>query len=77
MNSAVTQEQEPLTPQEPLTEQIGATQTHLGGLERDLGSIDAELARLAGEVEKFAVLEQTCGSLERLEALGEIGRAHV
>jgi hypothetical protein len=70
MNSAVTQERDPLTAQQPLTEQIGAAQGQLGGLERDLGSIDAELERLAGQVEKFALLEQTWGSLERLQSLG-------
>ncbi|HEY7670647.1 MAG TPA: AgmX/PglI C-terminal domain-containing protein [Gammaproteobacteria bacterium] len=70
MNSAVTKEPEPLSAQQPLTEQIGAAQGQLGGLERDLGSIDAELERLAGQVEKFALLEQTYGALERLEALG-------
>jgi hypothetical protein len=70
MNSAVTQEREPLPAHQPLTEQIGSAQGQLGGLERDLRSIDAELERLAGQVEKFALLEQTCGSLERLETLG-------
>jgi hypothetical protein len=70
MNSAVTQEQEPLAAQRPLTDQIGAAQGQIGGLERDLSTIDAELGRLAEQVEKFALLEQTFGSLERLDALG-------
>ena len=70
MNSAVSKEQEPLAAEQPLTEQIDAAQGELGGLKRDLGSIDAELGRLASQVEKFALLEQTCSSLERLEALG-------
>jgi hypothetical protein len=67
MNSAVTRE-----PEQPLTAQIDAAQGKLGGLAQKLQSIDAELERLAAKREQFALLEQACGSLERLQALGAV-----
>jgi hypothetical protein len=76
MNSAVTQEQMPLPGEESLaaqaelTGQIGEAQGKVGGLEQRLTAIDGELAGFAGQVEKFALLEQTCGTLERLDTLG-------
>jgi hypothetical protein len=76
MNSAVTNEQMPLPGEESqagqtaLTEQIGEAQGQIGGLEQRLTSIDGELAGFAGQVEKFALLEQTCGTLEKLDTLG-------
>jgi hypothetical protein len=60
---------EPL-PEAPLLGQIDEAQNRLGGLERDLQSIDGELGRLAGQREQYEVAAQACDSLEKLNALG-------
>jgi len=55
---------------EPLHAQIDAAQGQLGGLEQDLRAIDGELERLAAQREQYGLLEQACGSLEKLQAFG-------
>lgn len=56
--------------EQPLRVQIDETQERLGGLERDLHSIDDELVRLAAEREQYELVATACGSLEKLAALG-------
>jgi outer membrane biosynthesis protein TonB len=56
--------------QQPLRAQIDVAQGQLGGLEQDLHAIDGELGRLATQREQYELLEQACGSLENLHALG-------
>jgi outer membrane biosynthesis protein TonB len=53
-----------------LRAQIFETQERLSGLERDLQAIDGELEGLATQREQYELLEQVCGSLEKLEQLG-------
>lgn len=53
-----------------LRKQIAETEQALDGLEEALSGIDAELEGLGTQRETFSLLEQTCGTLERLEALG-------
>jgi outer membrane biosynthesis protein TonB len=60
----------PLPEDEMLREQIATEQRKLTGLEHDLEQVDGELEVLAGQREQIALLEQVCGSLERLEELG-------
>jgi hypothetical protein len=55
---------------EPLQEQVDEALEKLGGLERNLHSISGELEALALQREQHLLLEQTCGSLERLAELG-------
>jgi outer membrane biosynthesis protein TonB len=59
------------SPQEqPLRSQIDEAQKQLGGLERNLHSIDGELERLAAQREQYELVALACGSLEKLAALG-------
>jgi len=55
---------------EVLRHQIREALQKLSGLERDLSSIDGELDGLGEQRAMYELLEQTCGNLERLEALG-------
>jgi outer membrane biosynthesis protein TonB len=55
---------------EPLQAQVDQALDKLGGLERHLDSIAGELDALALQREQHLLLEQTCGSLERLAELG-------
>jgi hypothetical protein len=55
---------------EPLQAQVDQALETLGGLERNLHAITGELEALAVQREQHALLEQTCGSLERLAELG-------
>lgn len=67
---AISAESMTLPEDELLRRQIGDARRQLSGLERDLGGIDAELEALGERREKYEVLEQICGNLERLESLG-------
>jgi len=62
-------------PQQPESLQLQVDQTleNLGGLQRNLHAITGELDALAVQREQHALLEQTCGSLERLAELGAQG----
>ena len=53
-----------------LRTQISQTSEKLTGLERNLRTIDEELEGLAIQREQYELLEQVCGSLEKLEDLG-------
>ena len=70
MNAAVPQAQTP--DEQPLLEQIGTAQQKLGGLEEHLSTIAGELEELALQAEQHALLEQTCGTLDRLNELGAL-----
>jgi hypothetical protein len=63
------------TPQqsEPLQAQVDQALEKLGGLERNLHAIKGELDALAVQREQHLLLEQTCGSLEKLAELGAQG----
>jgi len=65
MNGALAKQQ-----QEPLQAQVDEALVRLGGLERNLHSIAGELEALAVQREQHLLLEQTCGSLEKLAELG-------
>ena len=65
MNEALAQQQEP-----PLQAQVDGALEKLGGLERNLQAITGELEALALQREQHLLLEQTCGSLEKLAELG-------
>src|SRR5688500_17328617 len=67
MNAAIPQQRE------PLQEQIDEALVKLGGLERNLNAITGELDELANQREQHALLEQTCGSIEKLAELGALG----
>jgi hypothetical protein len=60
----------PLSEDELLRRQIHETQRKLSSLEHDLHGIDAELDGVAEQRERYDLLEQACGSLEKLNALG-------
>jgi hypothetical protein len=64
MNAAIPQQSE------PLQAQVDEALEKLYGLERNLYSITGELDALAVQREQHALLEQCCGSLERLAELG-------
>jgi hypothetical protein len=64
MNAAMPQQSE------PLQARIDEAQEKLGGLERNLQAIKSELDELAVQREQHALLEQACGSLEKLRELG-------
>jgi outer membrane biosynthesis protein TonB len=66
MNAAMPQQGE------PLQAQVDEALEKLGGLERNLQSITGELDALSLQREQHALLEQTCGSLERLGELGAL-----
>jgi hypothetical protein len=66
MNAAIPQAQE------PLESQVSEALAKLGALDRDLGAITDELEDLAAQRERHALLEQTCGSIERLGELGAL-----
>jgi hypothetical protein len=66
MNAAIPQAQE------PLQSQVDEALAKLGVLDRDLGAITDELEGLAAQRERHALLEQTCGSIERLGELGAL-----
>jgi hypothetical protein len=66
MNAAMPQQGE------PLQAQVDQALEKLGGLERNLQSITGELDALALQREQHVLLEQTCGSLERLGELGAL-----
>jgi hypothetical protein len=68
MNGALAQQSEPLQTQ--VDEALGK----LGGLERNLSAITGELDALATQREQHLLLEQACGSLEKL---AELGAAHL
>jgi hypothetical protein len=55
---------------EPLQAQVDEAAEKLGGLERNLHAITGELDALSVQREQHLLLEQTCGSLERLAELG-------
>ncbi|HSC15029.1 MAG TPA: hypothetical protein VLI71_07920, partial [Gammaproteobacteria bacterium] len=55
---------------EPLQAQVDQAVEQLGGLERNLHAITGELDALALQREQHALLEQSCGSLEKLAELG-------
>jgi len=61
---------DPIHNEDLLRSQIGQESEKLTGLERDLRSIDDELEALTSQREQYELLEQVCGSLERLEDLG-------
>jgi hypothetical protein len=64
MNAAVPQQSE------PLQAQVDEALEKLGGLERNLSSIKGELDALAVQREQHVLLEQVCGSLEKLAESG-------
>jgi outer membrane biosynthesis protein TonB len=64
MNGAFAQQQE------PLQAQVDHAVGQLGGLERNLHAITGELDAIAVQREQHLLLEQTCGSLEKLAELG-------
>src|SRR5688572_26566725 len=64
MNEALAQQPE------PLQAQVDQALEKLGGLERHLHTIADELDALAVQREQHVLLEQTCGSLEKLAELG-------
>jgi TonB family protein len=55
---------------EVLRQQIVDARQQLSGLETDLTGIDAELDGLGEQRETYELLEQACGTLEKLDALG-------
>jgi hypothetical protein len=55
---------------QPLLAQIDEAQERLSGLQRDLQSVDGELASFAAQREQYRLLEDVCTSLETLEKLG-------
>jgi outer membrane biosynthesis protein TonB len=59
-----------LAEDELLRRQIFQAQKKLGGLEKDLGRIEAELDGLGEQRETYDLLEAACGALEKLDALG-------
>ncbi len=66
MNAAMPQQQE------PLQAQVDEALEKLGGLEKNLRAITGEFDALAVQREQHALLEQTCGSLEKLAELGAL-----
>jgi hypothetical protein len=64
MNAAVPQQPE------PLQAQVDEALEKLGGLERNLHAITGELEALAVPREQHVLLEQVCGSLEKLAEIG-------
>jgi outer membrane biosynthesis protein TonB len=60
----------PLADDDQLRREIYETEEKLSGLKRDLSGIDAELDSLGEQRETYELLEQACGSLEKLDALG-------
>ena len=72
MNAAMPQQS--ATPQEgePLQSQVDEALEKLGGLESNLHAITSELDALNVQREQHMLLEQTCGSLERLGELGAL-----
>jgi hypothetical protein len=60
MNAAMPQQSE------SLQSQVDQALENIGGLERNLNAITGELDALAVQREQHALLEQACGSLERL-----------
>src|SRR5688572_27986183 len=67
MNEALAQQPE------PLQAQVDEALEKLGGLERNLNAITGELDELARQREQHTLLEQTCGSIEKLAELGALG----
>jgi outer membrane biosynthesis protein TonB len=55
---------------ESLIAQIDEAGQRVGGLERELQTIDSELAAFAAQRERYRLLEDVCASLETLERLG-------
>jgi hypothetical protein len=66
MNAAIPQAQE------PLQSQIDEALAKLGALDRNFDAITGELENLAEQREQHALLEQTCGSIEKLGELGAL-----
>jgi hypothetical protein len=64
MNAAMPQQSE------SLQSQVDQTLENIGGLERNLNAITGELDALAVQREQHALLEQACGSLEKLAESG-------
>jgi hypothetical protein len=60
--------------QQPLQAQIDEAREKMVGLERALDAVDGELENLAEERQRYELLEQVCGSLEKL---GELGAAEL
>jgi outer membrane biosynthesis protein TonB len=58
--------------EQPLLAQLDDAQAKLGGLEQHLHAIASELDALAAQREQHELLEQACGSLEKLSALGAV-----
>jgi len=55
---------------EPLQAQVDQALEQLGGLQKNLQAITGEIDALAVQREQHLLLEQTCGSLERLTEIG-------
>jgi hypothetical protein len=53
--------------------QVAQARERLEGLVRELHSVDRELEGLAGERARYRLLQQVCGALEELGALGAAG----
>jgi hypothetical protein len=68
MNAALPQQSEA----EPLQARVDEASEKLGGIERNLHAIDRELEDLALQREQHALLEHTCGSIEKLGELGAL-----
>jgi len=59
-----------LTEDELLRQQIEEAEASLRELKQNLGRIDAELEDLGEQRQTFELLEQACGTLEQLDAIG-------
>lgn len=68
MSSVAPQEHELLRTQ--ISQQISQTSARIGSLEQALLGIDVELEALGAQRDRYEVVEQLCGSLEKLEELG-------
>lgn len=60
----------PIEEHELLRAQISQAHARLSGLEQDLQNVDQEFEGLGEQRERYELLEQVCGTLERLEELG-------
>lgn len=60
----------PMQEDRRLRAEISEAHESLSGLDRDLRAIDGELESLAAQREQYGLLEQACGSLEKLDELG-------
>ena len=67
MNDAVEQNEK------ALRSQLRQARERVDGLVRNLNAIDSELEDLSGEREQYGLLQEVCGGLEKLSALGGAG----